>query len=120
MTFFNPDIYNKYNLSPEDRKEIDFYEGLMDSALENVRSEYAYTSKNDKNPLEVGIAQKQLEAIDDVKNSLAAALQEVVISYIEAYSDEEFEKYQAAGCEERKKVELELQASLKRCEEDDE
>lgn len=120
MTWLNPDIYNKYNLSPEDRKEIDFYEGLMDNALENARYKYKYKVKHGKNPLNIGIAKKQLKAINKVEESLSCALQEVIVSYIEAYSDEEFEKYQAAGREEREKIEFELQASVKRSEEDDE
>jgi len=97
MSYFNPKIYNKYNLSPDDRKEIDFWEQLMDNALECARAEYKYKSENDKNPLEVGIALKQLEAIELVEDNLASQLQDVIVSYIDNYDDEEFEKYKAAG-----------------------
>lgn len=112
MTYFDPEIYNKYNLSPNDRAQIGLYENIINNALENARSEYAYISKNEKNPLEVSIAQKQLEAIKMVEDNLAANLQDVVVAFIESYDEEEFEKYQAAGRKEREKNKLkESQAS---------
>lgn len=102
MTYFNPEIYNKYNLSPRDRKEIDFWERLMDNALASARDDYEYKKEHDDNPLGVGIALKQLEAIDNVENELVSQLQDVIISYIDNYDDAELEKYKAAGDKERK------------------
>lgn len=47
-----------------------------------------------------------------VEDNLAANLQDVVVAFIESYDEEEFEKYQAAGREEREKNKLkESQAS---------
>jgi hypothetical protein len=34
MTYFDPEIYNKYNLSPNDRAQIGLYENIINNALD--------------------------------------------------------------------------------------
>lgn len=102
MSYFDPETYNKYNLAPKDRIEIDFLEQLLDNAVANTKCDYEYEANNNDNPIEVDIAKKQLEAIEQVESNLYDAVQGYIVSIIDDYDDEEFERYKAAGDKERK------------------
>lgn len=86
MSFYNPKIFNKNNLKPEDRTELDFWNGEFLNCVENTKDEYLL---GDDIPM---IAELKKQIIDDfcvaLKTQWGYALQENVVGIIDNYDED--------------------------------
>ena len=83
MTYFNPKIYCKENLSESDKKDLDFYEQIFINVIENAKFEAEIPS--------------EIEAFDNIRTEiienfcrdlrvrLGFDLQELVVGIIDGY-----------------------------------
>lgn len=103
MTYFDPDVYNKYNLSDDDRDEIELYGYMIADVIDVVKSdiEEELADAGD-NPIAKGIAAYKLENVEDIRRMMAFALHGILAERIESYDDDTYEGLQVRGDHERR------------------
>ena len=103
MTYFDPDVYNKYNLSDDDRDEIELYGCMIADAIDVVKSdiEEELADAGD-NQIAKGIAAYKLETVEDVRRMMAFSLHGILADRIESYDDDTYEGLQVRGDHERR------------------
>ena len=103
VTYFDPDVYNKYNLSDDDRDEIELYGCMIADAIDVVKSdiEEELADAGD-NPIAKGIAAYKLETVEDVRRMMAFSLHGILADRIESYDDDTYEGLQVRGDHERR------------------
>lgn len=103
VTYFDPDVYNKYNLSDDDRDEIELYGCMMADIIDAVKSdiEEELADAGD-NPIAKGIAAYKLENVEDIRRMMAFALHGILAERIESYDDDTYEGLQVRGDHERR------------------
>lgn len=103
VTYFDPDVYNKYNLSDDDRDEIELYGYMIADVIDVVKSdiEEELADAGD-NPIAKGIAAYKLENVEDIRRMMAFALHGILAERIESYDDDTYEGLQVRGDHERR------------------
>lgn len=103
MTYFDPDVYNKYNLREDDRDEIELYGCMIADAIDVVKSDIEdELADAGDNPIAKGIAAYKLEAVEDVRRMMAFSLHGMIADRIESYDDDTYEGLQVRGDHERR------------------
>lgn len=103
VTYFDPDVYNKYNLSDDDRDEIELYGCMIADAIDVVKSDIEEElADTGDNPIAKGIATYKLETVEDVRRMMAFSLHGILADRIESYDDDTYEGLQVRGDHERR------------------
>lgn len=103
MTYFDPDVYNKYNLREDDRDEIELYGCMIADAIDVVKSDIEdELADAGDNPIAKGIAAYKLETVEDVRRMMAFSLHGMIADRIESYDDDTYEGLQVRGDHERR------------------
>lgn len=95
MSYFNPKIYNKQNLKEADKKELDYYEGMFHTTLDNVREDYSGDIPNGLADVVDGIIG---DFVGRCKEWFGYCLQDETVGIIDGYEEEaeeieDFETY---------------------------
>lgn len=98
MTYFDPAIFNKQNLKPKDRKELDFWEDIFKNVISTTRDEFECACIGLGETIFKIVNEISAEWVGKLHEALGAALQEVLIGIIEEYEDgvipqKEYETY---------------------------
>lgn len=103
VTYFDPDVYNKYNLSDDDRDEIELYGCMIADAIDVVKSDIEdELADAGDNPIAKGITAYKLETVEDIRRMMAFSLHGMLADRIESYDDDTYEGLQVRGDHERR------------------
>lgn len=88
MSYFDPKIYNKQNLKEEDRKELDFYEGLLETSINCVLEDEVDDEVNEAGILAQIKKEIYEECCNNIKELFGMQLQMAAINIIDDYENE--------------------------------
>lgn len=88
MTYFNPEIYCKQNLKEEDRKKLEFYQGIFESVIENSADNYETMTGCGIESLDKLVMDVVNNFVEELKVELGITLQELAVSIIDHYEED--------------------------------
>jgi len=91
MSYYDPHIFCKQNLKESDRKELDYWEGVVHNVVENSKDMYV---SDDIPPTIKSMVSEVVDGFaEQIKECLGYELQEQVVGIIDGYCEkEDFEK----------------------------
>lgn len=96
MSYFDPEIYNKQNLKPEDRSELDFVQSMINDVIDSALSSYVWCEEIES----LKILKKQIAEnfSEHLKEKFGYSLNDICVSIIDGYEDdvqkvEDYETY---------------------------
>ena len=92
MSFFNPDIYNEKNLEKDDAQSISDIRYVL-RCLDNEDIIDDYCSQRSMGKLETELMKERLNSYTEfIKDHLEENITELIVTMIEGYDEETFEK----------------------------
>lgn len=93
MTYINPKIYNKQNLKPTDKFELDFWKDNFENAVSNAQFNIELEMAGI--PAIGDIVKDVVEAYNtELRTAFYGKLQEVLVSIIDGYDDDDIKEYE--------------------------